>query len=143
MKPDQTVMHAKRYEVFCCSPNDTLLKAAKQMVEKNVSGLVVQDKEGYLNGVITRTDLIRVCLNIEHWTKEKVKDHMIGDVVTVSVDDPLEVVAELLLNEHIHRVVVVKPEGENSRPLAVVSDADLIFHMVKECESSKSSSNFD
>ena len=43
-------------------------------------------------------------------------------------------VANLLLEHHIHRVVVVRDENGKHKPVAVVSDTDLIYHMVKEIE---------
>ncbi len=59
MTVDQTVLEAKRYGIFSCKPEQTLLQAACQMAEKDVSALVVLDHQNRLQGVLSRTDLIR------------------------------------------------------------------------------------
>jgi CBS domain-containing protein len=40
---DLTVLQAKRFGVFTCSNNDTLLEVAQRMVEEDISALVVVD----------------------------------------------------------------------------------------------------
>jgi CBS domain-containing protein len=59
---------------------------------------------------------------------------MSQQVVTVSPDDQLRQVADLLLEKHIHRVVVVREENGKQKPVAVVSDSDLVYHLMKEGE---------
>jgi len=59
---------------------------------------------------------------------------MTQDVITVVPEDLLNTVANLLLEHHIHRVVVVRQEQDKPKPLAVVSSSDLIYHMMKEIE---------
>jgi CBS domain-containing protein len=61
-----------------------------------------------------------------------VTDYMSTDVVTVDPHTLLKQVAELLLENKIHRVVVVREVNGRSRPIAVVSDGDFLYHMVKE-----------
>ncbi len=97
---------------------------------------MVLDAEGCLAGVITRSDMMRAYLASDEWMTQTVGEHMTKDVVTVNADDRLSDVAQLLLDKHIHRVVVVRREDGQPRPVAVVSDADLVYHMVKEVEQS-------
>jgi hypothetical protein len=54
--------------------------------------------------------------------------------VTIGLHAPLGEVEKLLLNLHIHRVVAVRPEGDKLLPMAVISAADLVYHMIKELE---------
>ena len=132
MKLERTVLEAKRYGVYRCGCQATLLQAARDILEHDVSALVVVDETGYLAGIISRTDLLRACTIRDDWMTQLVCDFMSTDVVTVYANTPLRAVAELLLQNHIHRVVVVRPEEEGKRPIAVISDGDFIYHMVKE-----------
>ncbi len=132
MKKGRTVLEAKRYGCYSCTPDTSLSDAARRMVEEDISCLVVVDPEGYLTGVITRSDMLKAYMDGDEWAAQKVGDYMTSQVVTVSGDDNLTDVANLLLHKHIHRVVVVRDEAGRSRPIAVVSDADLVYHMVKE-----------
>lgn len=127
-----SVLQAKRFGVFTTKPSVTLRDAAREMQHHNVSALVVTDAEGYLVGVITRTDLVRAAYLSPEWPQATVADFMNRDVVTVFLDDSLMRVAELLINHHIHRVVAVEAKGDKLLPVAVLSAADIVYHMVQD-----------
>lgn len=132
MRKGRTVLEAKRYGIYSCSRQMTLMDAAREILERDVSALVVVEEDGALAGVISRTDLLRACTEREDWPVQSVAAYMSQDVVTVSPQTPLCEVADLLLQNHIHRVIVVRTEGDKARPVAVVSDGDFIYHMVKD-----------
>ncbi len=56
-----SALQAKRYGIYSCRSADALSEAAAQMTARNISTLIVVDAEGYLGGIITRTDLVRAC----------------------------------------------------------------------------------
>lgn len=132
MRKGRTVLEAKRYGIYSCRQDETLLGAAQTIVSKDISALVVVQDNDSLAGVITRTDLLRACLESEDWVDKPVTDYMSTDVVTVDPHTLLKQVAELLLENKIHRVVVVREVNGRERPIAVVSDGDFLYHMVKE-----------
>jgi CBS domain-containing protein len=131
MPTDLTVLQAKRFGVYSCSKENTLMEAAQRMVEEDISALVVVDEEGFLAGIITRTDMMRALVSMEDWEKHKVSSLMSPEVVTVTSQTNLLRVAEILLDQQIHRVVAVREEGGKKRPISVVSAADIVYHMVK------------
>ena len=131
MIEDQTVLEAKRIGVLGCKTGTTLGDAARYMVSEDISALVVTDAEGCLAGIISRTDLLRALLASSEWEVHTIDEYMIVDVVTVSPQTRLSQVAELLLQKHIHRVVVVRDDDGKSSPISVVSAGDLVYHMVK------------
>lgn len=128
---DITVLEAKRFGVITCKASQTLGATACMMQENNISALVVVDPEGFLIGVITRTDLVRACYERPDWERQPVQAYMNADVVTVRLDDPLEKVMELLINRHIHRVVAAEPVGDRLKPRGVLSAADIVYHMAR------------
>jgi CBS domain-containing protein len=129
---DLTVLQAKRYGVFSCHTRTTLLDAAQRMTDEDISALVVTDSEGYLVGIITRTDLVRAHQARADWASQTVEAYTSRPVVTVMPQHKLAQVAELLIEKQIHRVVVVQEENGRQRPVGVVSSADLVYHMAKE-----------
>ncbi len=129
-----TVLQAKRYGVFTCFPWDTLGSVAIQMFQRDVSALVVVDGAGFLAGIVTRTDLVRALAIETDWQEQPVSSAMTIDVVTIGLHESLGLVVELLLQEHIHRVVAVEYAGDRQRPVAVLSAADIIYHMAQEAE---------
>lgn len=132
MKKGLTVVQAKRFGIIGCVRSQTLGNAVRRMVDEDVSALVVVDDEGFLSGIITRTDLVRAYTDHEDWAAHTVEEYMAPDVVTVSDNARLLDVAHLLLERGIHRVVVVREEDQHQRPVSVVSAADLMYHMAKE-----------
>jgi DeoR family transcriptional regulator, catabolite repression regulator len=128
---DRTVLEAKRLGVLVCSENQNLTKAAQRMVEEDVSALAVVDVEGYLSGIITRTDLIRALLTTPQWENLPVGKFMVADVVTVPPTASLMDVSRLMLEKQIHRIVVVREENGKKRPISVISAADIVYYMVK------------
>ena len=127
-----SVMQAKRFGVYTISADENLKTVARKMQEYNVSALVVTDVEGYLCGVISRTDLVRACYKNQDWAQRVVREFMATDVVTVNLDDPLLRVMELLIDNHIHRVVAVEQREGKQRPIGVLSAADVVYHMAQD-----------
>jgi CBS domain-containing protein len=127
-----TVMQAKRFGVITCAPETTLLEAAQRMVGEDIGALVVVDDDGALSGIITRTDLLRASIQNDDWQTRRVHQQMNRQVVAVDLKTPLRAVTRLLVERGIHRVVVVRNEDGKLRPMAVVSSADLVYHLVKE-----------
>jgi CBS domain-containing protein len=124
-------MQAKRLGVLTCTPDTKLVDAAQRMTGEDVSALVVVDDEGYLAGILSRTDLLRAWDKEAPWADRPVAEYMSTQVVTVGLNTTLAEVCDLLLNERIHRVVAVRHEGDKVRPVAVISAADVVYHMVK------------
>lgn len=127
-----TVLQAKRYGVFTCLLTDSLGVCAQEMFQRDVSALVVVNIQGLLEGIITRTDLVRAAAIEPEWASQPVSSAMTADVVTIHLRERLGVVMEMLLQEHIHRVVAVEEEAGGRRPVAVLSAADIVFHMAQQ-----------
>ena len=127
-----SVMQAKRFGVWTIAPDADLKSVARQMLDHNVSALVVVDDGGYLLGVITRTDLVRAAYHRRDWSTLSARDYMACDVVTVRLEDKLEQVMGLLIENHIHRVVAVEEYNGRLKPVAVLSAADIVYHMAQE-----------
>ncbi len=125
-----TVAAAKRLGIMKCRPEDTLAQVVNTLVGEDISCLVVVDDDELLEGVISRTDVVRAATaQPDRWPSELCRDWMTREVVTIAPDALLGDAAKLLQDKHIHRVVVVEPEGDRVRPVAVVSDSDVVYHM--------------
>lgn len=128
---DLTVLQAKRYGTYTCNSRCTLLEAAQRMVDEDISCLVVVDDSGYLEGILTRSDLLRAYTSDIQWSELPVEEYMSSEVVTVQPQDHISHVAQLLRERQIHRVVIVQKEHDKMRPVGVISDSDMVYHMVR------------
>lgn len=133
----RSVLEAKRFGIYNCLADTSLKEATCKMASRDVSALVVTNDAGYLQGIISRTDLLRIYVDNSDWERLKVSSAMSTDVVTVTPDATMDEVARLLLQDRIHRVVVVEKEADGNLPVAVVSDSDFVYHMSKENCASK------
>ena len=125
----RTVLDAKRLGIVSCQESDLLETIAMRMADDDISALVVTDRGGHLIGIISRSDLLRAYVESSDWRRAPVGQFMTREVVTVTPETMLIDVAEQLLGRHIHRVVVVRQEEGGLRPIAVVSDSDLVIDM--------------
>jgi CBS domain-containing protein len=62
-------------------------------------------------------------VDLENLPTDKVHCYMTPDPVTVHADSSLPVLARMMLDAHIHRIIVVGTEG---RPVGVVSSTDVL-----------------
>lgn len=127
--PSRTVLQAKRLGIVSCHPDDPLTKIVQRMADDDISALVVTDQDGYLDGIISRSDVLRAFGRSPNWKAETVDKYMTRQVITVSPETRLGEVALLLTDKHIHRVVVVREDEGGKRPIAVLSDSDLVCEM--------------
>jgi len=123
-----------------------LAAAARVLSRAQITGAPVVDADGACVGVVSATDFLRLanpdaqgtpascaappCVCSEWQLPEphqlpadEVRRYMTPDPVTVRPGTPVGELARLMLDAHIHRVIVVDAKA---RPVGVVSSTDLI-----------------
>jgi CBS domain-containing protein len=133
-------------EPVCVEPSTTVRQLARIFEENEISGAPVVDQEGRVVGIVSKTDLIRRCsegsLDLppaylcevlgEDSDEDSelipeplvcVQDFMTEDPVTVRLQTPAGQIARLMVEQHIHRVVVT---DEERFPLGIITTMDLL-----------------
>jgi CBS domain-containing protein len=99
---------------------------AEQLIKSyRISGLPVV-ADGVLVGVISQTDLLNARsseLIGANWGRVRVRHLMSRPAVTVHLNTSVERAARLMLERHIHRLVVV---DEEEAPIGVLTSTDLL-----------------
>jgi CBS domain-containing protein len=130
--------------VATVSPDDTVLHAARLMLQRKFSGLPVVDTSGSLVGLVTEGDFLRraetkTTRRRPRWLEFVmgpgaaagdyvrsaglfVRDVMTPDVQTVSEDADLQEIVELMERRHIKRVPVVR----DNKVLGIVTRQNLL-----------------
>jgi CBS domain-containing protein len=113
-------------------PDTPLAEVAALLDSRDISGVPVVDWNGWLVGVVTRIDLIRVRESPDRWAawpELAARNAMTSDPVTVEAGASIEEAARLLDEHRIHRLVVVDSDGLT--PVGVLSATDLVRAMAE------------
>ncbi len=119
-------------EVISIEPETEVIQAARLMLEKHVNGLPVVDREGHLQGIICKSDLITqqeklplpsffflldsaiplksqkaIEKEVQKMAAIKVSEAMTRDPLTVDPDTPLEDIATLMVKHNVHTIPVL------------------------------------
>jgi CBS domain-containing protein len=109
-------------DVITVTESMPLKDVARMFVEKKITGAPVVDAEGELVGVISETDIIRKTTSIGAWSPSTVGQIMTRPAVTVSPNETLQRVCEMMYNRRIHRVVV----AEGARIKGILTTMDIL-----------------
>ena len=113
-----------------CRDKTPVISAARTMTQAGWRSVVVVDSKGKPLGVITGIDLLRYAGQTvnENLT---VTDLMNRDFITIDIDASLRQAADLMIQNHHHRVIVVDANDPQGFPLGVISSFDIVAEMSK------------
>jgi CBS domain-containing protein len=133
-------------------PQEMSLRAAARLLSRaQVSGAPVVDSDGRCVGVLSTTDFMRwtergsraspsrpapaedICsewqvVDYEEIPADRVDLFMTADPVTVGVATPIRELARLMIDAHIHRLIVV---DEFCKPVGIVTSTDILAAVVR------------
>ncbi|HUZ31517.1 MAG TPA: CBS domain-containing protein [Xanthobacteraceae bacterium] len=134
--------------VISVRPEDTILKAARLMLQNRISGLPVVDAEGNLVGMVTEGDFLRraetdtqrrrpkwiefvlgpgrIASEFTHTSGRKVAEVMTEDPITVGEDVPLATAVELMESKRVKRLPVLR----DGKIVGIISRANLMRALV-------------
>ncbi len=120
--------------VLTINENKPLQEARQIMVEEDITALPVTSNDGDLVGIITQTDffqldgLLASKIIREHWMVDdlKVRDLMVKNTVTLPETANLSELSKIMVDNHIHRVVIVK----DSQIVGLITAMDVLKAVV-------------
>lgn len=106
-------------------------EAAKKMRDKNVSSLLVIDdfNDGKPIGIVTERDLVRqVCVNDSSSKHTIIRVITSSPLVTVDATSSVEVAADLMLQNKVRHLLVVK-DDDITKPLGIITPSDFTGYL--------------
>jgi CBS domain-containing protein len=94
---------------------------AGMMLNSGISSLVVNDTNGNLIGIFTKSDLVKAYSSY-YAGRDVVKNHMTKSAHVIKADDALHVILSVMVENNISRVVVVK----DRQPIGIITTCDLV-----------------
>lgn len=107
-------------------PEASIEEAIELLLKQQISGLPVIDGDDRLVGLITEFALLAVAYD------RRVKNHTVGqhmtrELITVDVDDPISLVADLCIVHRVRRVPVL----ESGRLVGIIARRDVLRALVE------------
>lgn len=126
----ETVGDVMSKAFLVCREDNTIISAARTMTQAGWRSIIVVDAHGRLQGVITGHQLVHLAGN-KVAEELRVKDFMNRNLITVDVNAHLQEAADLMIQNHRHRVVVVDKNDPDSFPIGVISSFDIVAEMAR------------
>jgi CBS-domain-containing membrane protein len=125
-------------------PEEMDLRTAAQLLSRGrVTGAPVVDRQGRCVGVVSATDFVHWSEDLHRYRNrtsecicadwqvvrpadlpsEAVAKYMTADPVTATTTTPAPELARMMVDAHIHRVIIV---DEDDRPVGIVSATDIL-----------------
>ena len=116
------ILQSKGDAVYSIQPTETLATAVRQLNEHNCGSLVVCDGDR-LVGILTERDILHAVADLEDRLQEiPVESRMTSDVVTGSLDDPVENVMGVMTDNRIRHLPIV----ETGKLAGLISIGDVV-----------------
>lgn len=134
-----TVGDLMSIEPITVAVDEPIGTAEQLMSRRGITGLPVVDRDGRLQGVLSQTDIVRALASgqpLASWPGLAVRHLMTSPALTIRVDESLLTAARLMERHHVHRLVVVAPDGEH--PIGVISTTDLVRALAELLEEAES-----
>lgn len=113
-----------------CREDNTVLSAARTMTQAGWRSIIVVSARGELRGVITGLDLLPLAgSNVDE--NLKVSELMNRTLLTIDINCTLQEAADIMIQNHRHRVIVVDQSDPKSFPLGVISSFDIVAEMAR------------
>jgi len=126
----QTVGDVMSDTFLVCREDTSVLSAARTMTQAGWRSIVVVNTKGKLLGFITGKDLVHLAgKNIDE--NLKVSQCMNRSMLTIDINSSLQQAADLMIQNHRHRVVVIDSSDPDSFPLGILSSFDIVAEMAR------------
>lgn len=125
----ETVADVMSDAILVCRDKTPLTSAARTMTQAGWRSVLVVDANGRPEGVVSGKDLLPF---VENGIDEKltVRDIM-HPPLTIDIHAPLQEAADLMIQKHHHRLVVIDQGDPQAFPLGIISSFDIVAEMAK------------
>ena len=119
--------------VITCWADESVIEVARRLHEYAINAIFVLDESGRAEGVISQTDLARAYVQGD-WQHRTADEIMTPSVITITGDIPLDAAIQIMLDNRIHRLLIVQGGRTPNRPVGVLSLSDVVREMAKAAE---------
>jgi len=130
-KPDRNTVGDVMSDAFLvCRDKTSIISAARTITQAGWRSVVVVDSRGKPLGVVTGIDLLQYAGETvdENLTVSAVMNR---NLATIDMNASLQQAANLMVQKHLHRIIVIDEDDPESFPLGLISSVDIVAEMAK------------
>ena len=105
---------------------ESMLDVAGRMLDRGIGSVVVVDGANRLEGILTATDFVRAAADDRSPAETTVEAYMSTDVITTTANDPIQDVADAMIEHDFHHVPVV---DETEGVVGMITTTDLTAYV--------------
>jgi len=124
-----TVADVMSHAILVCRDDTPARQVARTMTEARYRSVLVLDREGQPRGVVSGWDLL-ACFENEAGM-ETTAGQVMHPALTIRPSASLLQAANLMIEHHYHRLVVVDPERPQAVPVGILSSYDIVNEMAR------------
>ena len=113
-----------------CRDKTPVISAARTMTQAGWRSVIVVDSRGKALGIVTGSYLLRIAGKSvdENLTVSEVMNRRL---LTIDMNASLQEAANMMIQNHRHRVIVIDTNDPESLPLGIISSVDIVAQMAK------------
>lgn len=124
-----SVRDVMSYVMLVCREETPALEVARGLTDSRFRSVVVVDAAGRLRGLISVWDFLD-CIDGESCAG-KTASQLMQTASTIRHDATLQQAAKQMIEQHLHRLVVVGPQAAEALPLGIISSVDIVNEMAR------------
>jgi CBS domain-containing protein len=115
--------------ILVCRDKTPLISAARTMTQAGWRSVLVVSPQGKPLGVVSGKDLLPFVVN--GVDEKQTVGEIMHPALTIDMHAPLQEAANLMIQKHYHRLVVIDRKDPNAFPLGIISSYDIVAEMAK------------
>jgi CBS domain-containing protein len=125
----ETVGDVMSDAILVCRGKTPIISAARAMTSAGWRSVLVVDAKGMVLGVVSGKDLLPYVQNGN--AEDKTVRDVMHPALTIDIHASLREAANMMIQNHYHRLVVVDQENPDAFPLGAISSFDIVAEMAK------------
>ena len=125
----ETVADVMSDAMLVCRAKTPVISAARAMTQAGWRSVLVVNAAGKPLGVVSGLDLMAFCG--DDGCEDVTVSQVMHPALTIHMSASLREAADVMIEHHHHRLVVVDPDEPESMPLGVLSSYDIIAQMAR------------
>ena len=125
----QTVADVMSDSILVCRDKTPLISAARTMTQAGWRSVLVVNARGKPLGVVSGKDLMPF---VENGVDEKLTvSDVMHPALTIDIHASLRAAADLMIQKHHHRLIVIDKDDPQAFPLGIISSYDIVAEMAR------------